>query len=515
MTWWMLPSLIGTLLSLISARQASLLMRPPAGTYMTALSLMIAWWCIGQWSSLLWQDLGYRLLISKLQYVAIATVPVLWFSLALTYSGFGRFLQRWYALFWLPPIVTIFLAFTNEFHHLIWARFELGSQPRSLLIEYGLWFNAYVSFAYSAVTLGTLILAYRVSFNQGHRLQFLAIIVSPIVVIGVNIPFILGFNPLPIDPTPAGFAVACIILLAGLRHQMFSVLPVARRHTLDRLSDGVVVIDDHGLIADRNPAAKRIFGAEQVRVGYNFYQALPENSTLNCDQSTEIHMDDGRWLDIRISPLQAIDGSVKGQVALIRDISQQKQLQATLLKTQHDLQALNAKLESLASTDELTGLANRRSLYERLREEWSRSTRHGTPLSIILIDFDNFKRVNDTHGHQVGDQVLKCSADAIKHIMRPEDLAARHGGEELAVLLSDTDQNVAYDIAERIRQTLQALKHRDQKGQAFTVTISAGVAARLSEDSSADNMIARADKALYLSKASGRNKVTLADTVND
>jgi diguanylate cyclase (GGDEF)-like protein len=514
MLWWLLPSIIGTVLSLYTARQAGLMMRPPSGIYMTALSVMIAWWCAGQWASFLWNDLDYRLMVAKLQYLAIATVPILWFSVALTFSGYSRFLQRWHPALWLMPVATIALAFSNEYHLQVWSRFAIAPDSLALEIEYGPWFNTHATYSYSAVTIATFMLAQKIGFARGHRLQFMAVILSPVIVIAVNAPYILGIDLLPFDPTPSGFAVVSLILLYALRHQMFAVLPVAREYTLEKLNDGIVVIDDHGLIADSNPAARQIFGTEPMRIGRHFTEALPAGIALKSDVSTEVQLPDKRWLDIRISRLQSIDGPIRGQVALIRDVTREKGLQASLLQSQKELEALNSKLNNLAHTDELTGLANRRSLYERIRSEWSRSTRHNKPLSIILIDFDNFKLINDSYGHQVGDQVLQRASATIRQIIRPEDLAARHGGEELAILLPDTNSNAAVDIAQRIGKALEALEYQDEAGQAFVVTVSSGVASRCPDDKSPDVMIARADKALYQSKADGRNRVTLADAVS-
>jgi PAS domain-containing protein len=119
-------------------------------------------------------------------------------------------------------------------------------------------------------------LAQKIGFARGHRLQFMAVILSPVIVIAVNAPYILGIDLLPFDPTPSGFAVVSLILLYALRHQMFAVLPVAREYTLEKLNDGIVVIDDHGLIADSNPAARQIFGTEPMRIGRHFTEACPQ-----------------------------------------------------------------------------------------------------------------------------------------------------------------------------------------------------------------------------------------------
>lgn len=503
MLWWTLPSIAGTLLSLYIARSATQQMRPPAGYYLCAMGLMVAWWCVGQWASMLWINQDYRYMLAQIQYVAISSVPVLWLSIALSYSGLNRFLLRWYPLFWVVPLTTIVMVMSNEFHNLIWQRFEVIPGSISLDIEYGAWFRVHAVYSYTTVIVATLLLAYRTGMSKGNRSKLIGVLLSPLFVIALNAPFILGINLFPIDPTPAGFALGCSLLLLSLRQNMFSVLPIARQHTLDKLSDGVIVIDDNGRIADCNPAAREILGRKMTHIGSELANAIPGSPELDSNQPTELLMPDGRWLDIRMSQIQGLGGPAKGQVVLIRDISREKSLQMAL-------QNLNNRLEQMAHTDELTGLANRRRLYERAREEWSRSSRHSRPLSIMLIDFDHFKQVNDTFGHQTGDNVLSAAASLLLSMIRPEDLAARHGGEELAILLPDTDAVKAIEAAQRICHAMASLEHQADDGSTFQTTVSVGVATRNADDESPDSLIARADLALYHSKNNGRNIVSVS-----
>lgn len=510
MTWWILPSLLGTVICLYVTRQTSMFMRPPAGQYMAAMGGMVAWWCAGQWASLLWQNLDYRYFIAQLQYVAIASVPVLWFSASLCYAGYDRIVRRWAPLIWIPPAVTILLAFSNSYHGQLWADFQPQTDSVGLDITYGPWFKVYVAYSYSAVTIGTVILANRIGFLPGHRRQFFYVISAPLMVLTLNLPFIFGVQLLPIDPTPLGFALASLILMAALKHKVFSVLPIARRHILDKLEDGVITIDDQGLIADANAAAKSLLGAEAIVFGKPLSDALPKGALATGTDHSETRLTDGRWLDIRMSPVQSLDGPAKGQIVLLRDITRDKHLQHTVEQTQQTLESLNSRLQAQAHTDDLTQLSNRRHLYQRMQEEWSRSERRSQPVSLILLDFDHFKKINDSYGHQTGDQVLAQAATLIRQSIRPEDLASRHGGEELAVLLPDTALEDAVEAAQRIQQTISDHKYSSTDGQEFSLTISAGVACREPEDGSVDALVARADSALYHSKRTGRNAVSVA-----
>jgi diguanylate cyclase (GGDEF)-like protein len=159
------------------------------------------------------------------------------------------------------------------------------------------------------------------------------------------------------------------------------------------------------------------------------------------------------------------------------------------------------KLAELSVTDDLTALANRRLLRQRLAEETMRSARSGRPFALLMIDLDHFKEVNDQHGHQVGDSVLRQCASTLKECLRGSDLVARYGGEEFCILLPETSARGARLVAERLRQAVAQLS-------APVPTISVGVA--MSEPaSSADDLIRHADEALYRAKTAGRNRVAV------
>lgn len=163
-----------------------------------------------------------------------------------------------------------------------------------------------------------------------------------------------------------------------------------------------------------------------------------------------------------------------------------------------------------AAHDALTGLANRRGALDRLKSEVARARRSGNPLSVLMLDLDHFKAVNDTWGHAVGDKVLVETAGILRSELRGEDLGVRFGGEEFLAILPGTDVDAARHVAERIRQRTAASRVAADDGDAIHITISIGVATLDGlEDSTA--LIARADDALYQAKERGRNRVELAE----
>ena len=177
-----------------------------------------------------------------------------------------------------------------------------------------------------------------------------------------------------------------------------------------------------------------------------------------------------------------------------------------------NLQAKARVLEEASQRDKLTGLYNRARLDGYLAEEFATALRSGKPLSVILADVDHFKRVNDTLGHQAGDQVLVAVAQALGGRLRPRDLVARYGGEEFVLVLPETDEAGVRVVAERIRQKIEATRTPIEGGTPVGVTVSFGCATTPpNRYSTSAELLAGADRALYAAKRGGRNRVELAD----
>jgi diguanylate cyclase (GGDEF)-like protein len=168
------------------------------------------------------------------------------------------------------------------------------------------------------------------------------------------------------------------------------------------------------------------------------------------------------------------------------------------------------RLEEMATTDKLTGAANRQVFDMLFDQALKYSNRRGVQLSTIMFDIDRFKRVNDTYGHPVGDRILKAVAQIAKSQIRDSDILCRWGGEEFLVILADCDIQQAKNVAEKIRGAIENEKSVIHKGRAVSVTASFGVARSLADNDKVD-LIKRVDEALYAAKKKGRNRVELAD----
>ena len=201
-----------------------------------------------------------------------------------------------------------------------------------------------------------------------------------------------------------------------------------------------------------------------------------------------------RWVAAVSQPAVDTQGRNVGFRASIRDISDRK--------------ALQQQLELLASTDPLTGVVNRRRFFHTAEAELYRARRYDRPLVLALVDIDHFKRINDTHGHAIGDDTLKTLAHAFANRLRRSDLFARFGGEEFVLLLPETQLGDGLRLCERLRQMVETIKLQvPGKSEPFGFTVSIGVADLQHEGDSLNQLLARADAALYKAKRDGRNQV--------
>jgi diguanylate cyclase (GGDEF)-like protein/PAS domain S-box-containing protein len=201
-------------------------------------------------------------------------------------------------------------------------------------------------------------------------------------------------------------------------------------------------------------------------------------------------------------PMYDASGNPQYLVCVSLDITERKRAQAALLDSEK-------KMVILATTDVLTELPNRRQFFALLKQEMARMQRFSSlRCSVLMLDLDLFKYVNDTHGHAMGDALLKHFAKLMRKTFREIDTAARMGGEEFAVILPGTDLAAARTVAERLRE-LVAKTPLVQDGKTISMTVSIGVATIDPRDSETDQILIRADKALYRAKENGRNQVEI------
>ena len=274
------------------------------------------------------------------------------------------------------------------------------------------------------------------------------------------------------------------------------------------LAERVASLFDSALIAQEREAL--IESAASVGITEEALDDVLTRTPLEVQQTAE-------GFQRELPPQQTIDDLTENAYQQLVELNREyetivKELeQALAIKSQleSDLRLANQRLEGLASTDELTGLPNRRALQESLEYQLTVSERTSRPLSLIMIDVDHFKSFNDTMGHAAGDAVLRVLGALLRDIVRGGDLPARYGGEEFTVMLPDTDRDGAVIAAERIRCRLEATRVTEDVPRPCQVTASFGVATTYGGESD-ESLFRRADQALYEAKRLGRNRVCVA-----
>ena len=208
------------------------------------------------------------------------------------------------------------------------------------------------------------------------------------------------------------------------------------------------------------------------------------------------------YQNISVFPLTSTTGETSHVCIMVYDVTD-------IATNRSALKQANLQLKELSRTDRLTQLNNRGYWQECLETEFARYKRHGEASTLVMFDIDHFKRVNDKHGHQAGDEVIRLCARALLGTARDIDICGRYGGEEFVVILEHTNLQGAEVFAERLRRLIEKLevKHQDL---VIKFTVSLGVCELNQQLASADAWIQQADKALYESKANGRNRTTLA-----
>ncbi len=360
------------------------------------------------------------------------------------------------------------------------------------------------------------------------------------------------FKPISVF-TIFGFPVERIVLLIGfiatamfilfltflrrsLKHlDPSSVIPDRVRSALDVLAEGVVIIDKNDNIVLANIAfskkiemdpskltGKKIYNLPWVigdekknKFDYPWKHAASTKESIKGTQIS-IYLPDGSIcnFEINCAPIFDENNNARGVLSTFDDVtklekrnSQLQEMLSMLTESQKEVEKKNQELEILATVDPLTSVLNRRAFFDLLDKSFKRAKREKNLITCMMLDIDHFKNVNDTYGHQVGDDVIKTLAATLKDTVRENDYVARYGGEEFCILVNSPIE-VGLGLAERIRVLITDLEFHDaSKNRTIKVSSSFGVAQIDDTINTPEELIERADKALYHAKETGRNKV--------
>jgi two-component system, cell cycle response regulator len=301
------------------------------------------------------------------------------------------------------------------------------------------------------------------------------------------------------------------LTLASRRfEELFNGLPVA-----------CFTFDEHGLVHEWNRGAESVFGIQAFsafqqpvwellgKSGPTIWNAERVSQVFSGDSEPvfdwTFQLEDGstKYLACNVICLRSNSGNPVGAVCANLDVTERATAQRQVAEQKAVLEQMNERLSELAITDGLTGLSNHRRFQEILEQTFEYHVRSKQQFSLILLDIDHFKRINDDFGHQMGDEVLKTFGNILRQCARLHELPARYGGEEFAVILQNCGEEDAVKVAERFRQGVLDADWNRRK-----ITASFGVATWTPEVSTPKELIAHADVALYYSKQTGRDRVT-------
>jgi diguanylate cyclase (GGDEF)-like protein/PAS domain S-box-containing protein len=437
---------------------------------------------------------GYsgQLFWAKVSYVAIATLPPSWFIFVLQQRGhFSWKLVRW---LYVIPALTIILVWTNEFHHIFWLEtsFNQNATPPTFESVRGFWFwGVHTLYSYGLLVSSIVLLLWQLrESSSGQRGQLVLLLGAVSVPLVVNALYITGFQLLgSVDPTPPTFTLSGVFIAFALfRFQLLRLVPIAYRTVFENLPDGIIVLDEHDRIVSINKAAKTFLGetahlarreihtvvkdwGELVAEHEEARRKQQEHDILFSAQGVQRH------LNISSSLLHDERGKFLGTVIVARDISERKAFQEQ------------------AYRDPLTGLANRRMLELEGELLFANCVRSNQPLSLLYLDLDGFKSINDRYGHKTGDFLLQYTSERLRGCVRNNDLLVRLGGDEFVVVLPNASRERALEVSERIAKALA--KPFGISGEQLHIRASIGLALYPDDARSLGELLEKADAAMY------------------
>jgi diguanylate cyclase (GGDEF)-like protein len=474
---------------------------------LTALLAAAAVWCAAYGVELITVGRPTREFWGSVEYLGTTVLPVAWLCFVLEYTGRReQITPRLLGLLAVEPVVVLVLL-THPVTHTLIRSFPAGPVPFVPVVELGPVYWVHFVYTTALAAIGIVLLVTRLMrVSSLYRRQSITLAVAVMLPLLGNTASSLGLGPArTYDPTPIAVSLSGLVLVWGaFRYRLLDLLPVARTLAFDRLGDPVLVVDVYGRLVDRNPAASRALG-DGAAIGAPVQDLLQEQVSLldATAAGAEIRVEHGtetKEFEIVASPLGDDRGRHAGQLLLLRDITARKRAER--------------QLRWLADYDQLTGLPNRRLLVDRLDQAIARARRAHGRCALLLVDLDRFKLINDSLGHQLGDQVLAKAGARLRAGRREEDTAARMGGDEFALVLPEVATPA--DAALVARRVLTALAEPMLFGdRELIVTASAGVAVWPDDGAGQQQLFSCADAAMYRAKEHGRNRSESGATPSD
>jgi diguanylate cyclase (GGDEF)-like protein len=494
----------------------------PGGKILAVTMFFLAEWTLAAGVEAAVTDQAAKIFWSQVEYIGFTAIPGLFLVFILNYTRELKHLT-WTTIFiiWIIPLITLILAWTNDLHHLIWSSFEPGPVQLNVLIyNHGVAFWIFTAYLYLIFLIINFVLIREfILTSRLYRLQIAVMAAASFAPALAGGIYLLRINPIQgLDWTPVSTLITGAAFAWGVfRLNLLDLMPVAREALTMQLQDGMIVLDYQDRLVDINPAARKIFNlGTNLAFGRPVVDLIPALAAhLNDTQPVEIILDPDplRCVELRISLLYRPPRDVVGKLLLFYDVSRRKLAEQAVQAANEHLQAklqeiqnLQDKLREESIRDVLTGLYNRRYLDDMLQREISRSSRENKPLTILLLDMDTFKTINDSYGHQSGDLVLQKLGQFLTASTRREDIVCRYGGDEFVVIMPGVDARVARIRGDGLRSEFASRRFLVERKEIST-TFSVGLATFPTDGYDLTTLIHACDQALYRAKSGGRNRV--------
>ncbi len=440
----------------------------------------------------------------KMEYFGAPFMTVFWFMFSYKFYYNRHVSFKLGISIMVVPLLTLFFNVSNDYFHILYQQidYRISGDVIVAVLTRGPWYYFYSLYSYAIILFGSFLFykIWRTSKNIMIQSQALIMFSGTITPVLCNVVYLLGLTPIGLDITPFGLLVLAILYgFALFKYEVLELREIVKSVVFEEIDEAILVVDNKNHLVEYNEAATSVFSwmnADNIGINvkafdYGVNLMNQEDSIFTMQVITDSI---NRYYEFRTSILE-VKNEIVGKVIFFRDVTLEKQMVE--------------KLDQLASFDALSQVYNRRKLLEEAEKEAIRAMRYYDHLSVLMIDIDHFKNVNDQYGHLAGDEVIYNVAQIIKKKIRSIDIVGRYGGEEFVAVLSNADRENALKVAENIRKEIEMAKISYEE-ELITVTVSIGLAVVNATNQRAINIMAiinLADQAMYLAKEKGRNQV--------
>ncbi|WJM08333.1 diguanylate cyclase [Paenibacillus sp. PK1-4R] len=514
-------------------------------------------WPFCQFASTLTDDSGLQLFYVTLSFVAVSLLGSGWLLLTIFITGYAeRLSAKGTFLLFVPAVIGAIGVVANP-----WNEFVIPLEGGYIERAYGPWFWVVMVILVSYF-LASLVVLFRAVYSSQTsamikkqvRITLWGIFVLAVFATIDAILNVVLARWLPIIPgmTSLGIFLSDLFFVYVIkRYNVFDLVSIAHEDVINTIPYGILVLDENEVIVEANKASRSFM---DLHVGDSFdmevflesvqvvgscrefvnHYKKKENTLSHIEVIVERDNNIRHYI-LQSSPI--VDSALVpiGHILTFQDVSQERfyvkemnrqnetlqERNQALDLIRQELSEANRKLEELALTDSLTNCYNRRYLTQHLNHEVITNIQYKTPFSLLLLDIDYFKAINDRYGHVIGDEVLVHTAEAVKQSIRSTDILTRYGGEEFMIYLPHTEHDLANQIAERVRTAVESNRIMvDHEIMQVSITISIGILSfeDFEVEHVPDNpegyltqLFAAVDKALYQAKQNGRNRVAFAE----